>query len=65
MDQRFLVGSQEAGGKAIPAKRRSALIEKHNIVRHQAEQADKIAGVDGINPSCVHLPNGSFIRIHL
>jgi hypothetical protein len=36
--------------------------QKHDNLRHQGEQADKIAGVDCINPSRVHLTNSSFIR---
>jgi hypothetical protein len=39
-DPSVLVGGREAGGKSIPADRRLARIEKHDIVRHQAEQAD-------------------------
>jgi hypothetical protein len=61
----LLVGGREAGGKSIPAERRSARIQKHDIVRHQTEQAVKIAGVDGINPNDVHLTDGSLIRSHL
>jgi hypothetical protein len=49
-DPRLLVGGRKGGGKSIPAERRLARIEKHSIVRHQGEQADKIAGVDGIDP---------------
>jgi hypothetical protein len=65
MDPSLLVGGWEHGGKPIPAERRSARIEKHDIVRHQGEQADKIAGVDGIDPGRMHLADGSFIRSHL
>src|SRR5262249_22115969 len=42
-----------------------ARIEKHDIVRYQAEQADKIACVDGIDPGRVHLADCSFIKSHL
>jgi hypothetical protein len=59
------VGGREAGGKSIPTERRLARIEKHDIVRHQAEQADKIACVDGIDPDRVRLADHSFIRPHL
>jgi hypothetical protein len=59
------VGGREAGGKSIPAERRLARIEKHDIIRHQAEQADKIACVDGVDPGRVHLADCSFIRSHL
>src|SRR5713226_4201124 len=65
MDPRLLVGGREPDGESISAERRLARIQKHDIVRHQGEQADKIAGVDCINPSCVHLTDSSFIRSHL
>jgi hypothetical protein len=58
------VGGREAGGKSIPADRCLARIEKHDIVRHQAEQADKIACVDGLDPGRMHLADRSFIRSH-
>src|SRR5437764_7669241 len=61
----MLVGGQEARRKSIPAERHLARIEKHDIVRHQAEQADKIACVDGSDPGRVHLADCSFIRCHL
>src|SRR5262249_1953764 len=65
IDPSLLVGGREAGGKSIPADRCLARIEKHDIVRHQAVQADKIACVDGIDPGRVHLADCSFIRSHL
>src|SRR5262249_48312928 len=65
IDPSLLVGGREAGGKSIPAERCLARIEKHDIVRHQAEQADNIASVDGIDPGRVHLADCSFIRSHL
>jgi hypothetical protein len=34
----------------IPAERRLARTEKYDIIRHQGEQADKIAAVDGSDP---------------
>jgi hypothetical protein len=46
----LLMGGRKGGGKSISAKRRLAWIEKYNVFRHQGEQADKIATVDGINP---------------
>src|SRR5207248_10388912 len=64
-DPRLLVGGREADGESISAERRLARIQKRDIVRYQGEQADKIAGVDCINPSRVHLTNSSFIRSHL
>ena len=39
----MLVGGQEARRKSIPAERHLARIEKHDIVRHQVEQAFAIA----------------------
>jgi hypothetical protein len=59
------VGGREASGESLPTEGRSARIQKNDIVRHQGEQAAKIARVDCINPTCVHLTNGSFIRSHL
>ena len=50
-DPRLLVSGREAGEKSIPAEWRSAWIQKHDIVGHQAEQADKVASVDCIKPS--------------
>ena len=50
-DPSLLVCGREDGGKSITAERHLARIEKHHIVRHQGEQADEIASVDGINPS--------------
>jgi hypothetical protein len=49
MDARLLVGGREADGESISAERRLARIQKHDIVRHQGEQADKIAAIDCIN----------------
>ena len=49
-DPKLFVSGREVGRKSIPAERRLARIEKHGIIRHQGEQADKIAGVDGIDP---------------
>jgi hypothetical protein len=46
----LLVGGRKGGGKSISTERRLARIEKYNIFRHQGEQADKIAAVDGIDP---------------
>ena len=48
---RLLVGSRKAGRKSIPTERRFARGEKHDIVRRECEQADKIAGVNGLDPS--------------
>jgi hypothetical protein len=45
MDPRLLVGGREADGKSISAERRLARIQKHDIVCHQGEQADKIAAM--------------------
>lgn len=50
IDPSLLVGGRKAGGKSIPAERCLARIEKHGIVRHPAEQAHKIACVDGTDP---------------
>jgi len=47
---RLLVGGQKRGRKSIPPEWRLARIEKHDIVRHECEQADKIAGINGLNP---------------
>jgi hypothetical protein len=49
LDPRLLMGGREAGRKSVPAGRRSARTEKHDIVRRQREQADQIAGIDGID----------------
>lgn len=49
-DPNLLVGGREVGGKFLPRERRLARVEKHDIVRHQGEQADKIASIDGIDP---------------
>src|ERR1700726_4812824 len=65
MDPRLLVGGRETDGKSISAERRLARIQKHDIVRHQGEQADKIAAIDCINPSRVHFTNSSFVGSHL
>ena len=64
MDPRSLVGGREIGRKSIPANRCSAWDQKHDLVRHQSEQASRIAGVDSINPGCVHLTNGLLIGSH-
>jgi hypothetical protein len=65
MDPSLLVGGREGWGKSIPADRRLARIEKHDVVRHQAEQANKIACVDGVDPGRVYLADCSFISSHL
>ena len=39
-DPNLLVRGREGGGESIPAERRLARIEEHDIVRHQCEQAD-------------------------
>jgi hypothetical protein len=64
-DPNLLVGGREVGGRSIPADRRLARIEEYDIVRHQREQADQIAGVDGIDPGRVYFADCSFIRSHL
>jgi len=61
----LLVSGREVAGKSIPADRRLARVEEHDIVRHQREQADQIAGVDGIDPGRVYLADCPFIRSHL
>jgi hypothetical protein len=60
-----LEGAREDGGKPTFADRRSAWIQKHDIVRHQAEQAGEIACVHRINPGSMHLTDRSFIKFHL
>lgn len=65
MDQDALVGARKAGGKSISAERRFARVKEYGIVRHQPEQADKIARVDGIDPDCVQRADFLFIRSHL
>jgi hypothetical protein len=65
MDPSLLVGGREAGGKSISADGCLARIEKYDIVRHYAEQADKVACVNGSDPRRVHLADGSFLRSHL
>src|SRR5262245_31630893 len=64
IDPSLLVGGREVGGESIPADRCLARTEKYDTVRHQAEQAYKIACVDGIDPGRVHLADCSFIRSH-
>jgi len=64
-DSGVLVSSREADRECIPADWRAARIQKHDIIRHQFEQSGKIASVDGVYPSGVHLTNSSFIRFHL
>jgi hypothetical protein len=50
-DLSLSVSRREDDGKSIPAQRLSARVKKHDIVGHQREQALKIAGIDGIDPS--------------
>jgi hypothetical protein len=57
--------AEKPGENPSRADRHLARIEKHDIVRHQAEQADKIACVDGTDPGRVHFADCSFIRSHL
>jgi len=64
-DPNLLVGGREVGGESIPAERRLARIEEHDIVRHQREQEDQIAGIDGTDPGQMNLADFSFIRSHL
>lgn len=49
-DPSLLVCDLEDSRKSITAYGRLAWIEEYDIVRHQSEQADEIASVDGINP---------------
>lgn len=50
-DPNLLVGGREVGGRPIAAERRLARIKEYDIVRHQGEQTDQIAGIDGIDPN--------------
>ena len=50
LDSNLLVSGQKVSIKLISPERRLARIEEHDIVSHQAKQADQIAGVDGIDP---------------
>ena len=61
----MLMGGQEAGGKSLPADRRLARIEEHDIVRHQREQAGQITGIDGADPGRMNLADISFLKSHL
>jgi hypothetical protein len=64
-DPKLLVGGREIGGESILAERRLARIEEHDIVRHQREQAEQIASIDGTDPGRMNLADFSFIRRHL
>jgi len=64
-DSELLVRGREAGWKSIPAERLPARIQKHDIVGHQGQQADKITGVDRIHPMGMQLTDSLFIGSHL
>src|SRR5215467_8764239 len=65
MDPIPLMRTRKDSGKSLPPERLVAWIDKHTIVRHQAEQLVQIAGVDGIDPGRLQLTKHSFIRVHL
>src|SRR5947209_11767717 len=58
----LLVRGREVGGESLLAKRRLAGTEEHDIVRHQREQADQIARIDGTHPGRMDLVDFSLIR---
>jgi len=58
MDPGRWVGSREADGRPS-AERCSAGFHKHDIVRHHAEQANRFAGMEGIDACRVPLTDGS------
>ncbi|GAB3244680.1 hypothetical protein GCM10027296_04830 [Chitinimonas naiadis] len=58
------MGRQETGGESIPAERRLARAQEHDIVRHHREQAGKIASVYGIDKAGMYLMYGAFIWFH-
>jgi hypothetical protein len=64
-DPRSFVGGREPGWKSVPPERRLARTQKHSVVRHQGDQAGKIPGIDCVNPLCMNLTDGAFIRSHL
>lgn len=49
-DPHPVVGVLKGDGEFIPTKRLLPRTHKHDIIRHECEQASKIAGVDGIDP---------------
>lgn len=61
----LLMHSREVDGKSIPAERRLAGTEEHNVVRHQREQVRQVAGIDGIDPGRMKFGDFSFIGCHL
>jgi hypothetical protein len=64
-DLKLPVSGLKAGGKSVPAKGRPARAQEHDVVCHQSEQALKIAGVNRVDPGCMQLTDGSFVRSHL
>jgi proteic killer suppression protein len=64
-DPNPLVRVREVGGEAISPDRRLAWIQEHHIVRHQREQPDQIACIDGTDPRRMNLADYSFIGCHL
>src|SRR6185437_7330784 len=64
-DAKLLVSGRKVCRESAAADRCLARSEKHGVVRHQAEQAGEIAGVDGVDPFGMRFVDVALIRSHL